>query len=294
MSCVPDMPSEAAISPHVRPRARRVLFATPRRGQNAPRRPARVRGLGPVLRAAPPVAGRAAPLAMPTTSPAVVPPEDRTDPDGEKRLVDAALAGDEAALHRLATLLAPVIQQRVAYALLRRRTLYRGDARARLEDLVQDTFVELFREGGRVLRLWDRARGRSLTSFVGLVAEQQVYAFLRNRKASAKLEDLEAGDDDDVGARVDGYAWSPESQAATREQLRVLFDHLRAELSPVGRVLFERLLVNEEVIASVAADMNMSISAVQAWSSRLRRRAAALAEEILGDGPPAGAKAASR
>ncbi len=58
-------------------------------------------------------------------------------------------------------------------------------------------------------------------------------------------------------------------------------------------MLFERLLVNEEPIAQVAADLKMSVAAVQAWSSRLKRRAAALAEELLGDGPAARAKAAT-
>lgn len=213
----------------------------------------------------------------------------RSDPARDRRLVDAALAGQEQALHELAKLLAPVIQTRTGYALLRRRGHYQGDARARLEDLVQDTFVELFRDGGRVLRAWDERRGMSLASFAGLVAEQRVYAFLRNRKASARLEELDGGEDDGngVGSQPDDRAWDPESRAASREQLRLLLDHLRAELSPAGRVLFERLLVNEEAIAQVASEMGMSVSAVQAWSSRLKRRAAALLDELSNEAAPA-------
>lgn len=282
MICATFSIPDAASLPGTRP-----LFPGLRHGHNAPGRATRGLGGGP--------SSCAALFAMPTPpSPkAVLPANDRDGPEGDRRLVDAALAGDAGALQRLANLLTPVIQVRVGYALLRRRALYRGDPRARLEDLVQDTFVELFREGGRVLRAWDGSRGMSLTSFVGLVAEQRAYAFLRNRKASAKLEDLESGEDDEVGARIDARSWDPESRAATREQLRMLLDHLRAELSPAGRVLFERLLVNEEPIAKVADELKMSVSAVQAWSSRLRRRAAALAEELQNDGPQVRAQAAT-
>lgn len=191
-----------------------------------------------------------------------------------------ALGGSDAALDRLAALLLPAIQARVAHVLLRRRGLFSGDARARLEDLVQDTFVELFRDGGRVLCAWDPARGLALTSFAGLVAEQRVYAFLRNRKASARLEDLDDGDSD-LSAHAGPAAIDPEARAASREHVEKVVDLLRAELSPIGRVMFDRLVLGDEAIAEVAADTGMTISAVQAWSSRLRRRLSALSEELF-------------
>ena len=211
----------------------------------------------------------------------------------EAALVKAALSREQGALDRLGALLLPAIQGRVARVLFRRRALYSGDARARLEDLVQDTFVELFRDGGRVLRAWDAARGLDLTGFAGLVAEQRVYAFLRSRKASARLEDLDDGGADTgagLGAHPAPEAWSPEARAASREHVEKVLDHLRAELSPMGRVMFERLLVQDEEIARVAADLGMTVPAVQAWSSRLRRRIAALSEELV-RGAGSGSKA---
>lgn len=211
----------------------------------------------------------------PEPAPCGRPPEPAA---ADRALVQEALAGDEGALHQLATALTPTIQARVARVLLRRRGCYHGDARARLEDLVQDTFVELFRDAGRVLRAWDPARGLSLTAFVGMVAEQRVLAFVRTRKTSAMLE--APVDDDTLERRPAADAWNPEARAATREQLLKLLDHARAELSPQGRVLFERLIVDSEAIATVASEMSMSTAAVQAWSSRLKRRIAALAEEL--------------
>src|SRR5689334_24844964 len=89
--------------------------------------------------------------------------------------IEAALSGDEGALRGLLRELTPVIQARVARALLRRRGLARGeDPRQRLADIAQDVYLELFRDRAKLLRSWDPARGLSLTNFVGLVAEQRV------------------------------------------------------------------------------------------------------------------------
>ena len=72
----------------------------------------------------------------------------------------------------------------------------------------------------------------------------------------------------------------PEGRLLSREDLARLVDRLRGELSPLGLQLFHDLVVHEEPIASVAARTGMSVAAVQAWSSRLKRRIAALAAEL--------------
>src|SRR5215471_16061481 len=92
--------------------------------------------------------------------------------DGE--LVKAALAGDRRATEDLVGRLARVIQVRVGVALLRRRHAARGRTLAQeVEDLMQEVFAALFEQDGRVLRRWDPARGLSLKSYVGLVAERE-------------------------------------------------------------------------------------------------------------------------
>ncbi|WP_437914926.1 hypothetical protein WME73_05025 [Sorangium sp. So ce302] len=65
---------------------------------------------------------------------------------------------------------------------------------------------------------------------------------------------------------------------------------------PLGLSLLEALLIEEEPIASVCARTGMSACAVQAWSSRLRRRFAALAAgggEHARSGPGGRSRAAS-
>jgi len=198
--------------------------------------------------------------------------------------VAAALSGDERALRRLVDDCAPTIQARVARGLLRRRALSRGeDVRQRLSDLAQDVYVELFREGGKVLRAWDPARGLGLHGFVGLVAEQRVAAVLRSRRRSPWAEEL-MGDDDEAAESSIRAEPGPEERLLSRDALERLVDLIRAELSPLGLEMFRCLLVEEESIASVSSRTGMTTSAVQAWSSRLRRLVQKLGAEIEGDG----------
>lgn len=194
--------------------------------------------------------------------------------------VDSALAGDTKALRGLVLALRPVVQARVARTLLRR--CFRGpDPRSMLEDFVQDTFVALLQDRGRLLRAWMPERGLSLESFVGLVAEQRVLATLRSRKKSPWTEEL-AMDDGDLDMRTADLP-DPEATLLSREALRDLLDDVRARLTPMGHELFVALIVKEEPVSSVCARTSLSTAAVHAWSSRLRKMVNALARERLGE-----------
>ena len=98
----------------------------------------------------------------------------------------SALAGDEPALNRLVHALTPVIQSRVACAVLRWRTGTAAgrDIRPEVEDLTRDVFLFLFADNGKVLRSWQPELGMSLLDFVGFVAKRQTLSILRSRKRS--------------------------------------------------------------------------------------------------------------
>ncbi len=191
--------------------------------------------------------------------------------------LDRALAGDRAAQCDLVDLFTPVIQKRVARALLSRRhgASSGRDVRQEVEDLSQEVFVTLFTDDGRVLRTWSPERGLSLPNFVGLVAERRAKGLLRNGKRSpwrddpTLIEDLDQADDEG----------GPENAAASREMLRQLLDRLKEELSPLGRRLFDLLFLRELSPDEVARQAAMSLAAVYAWQSRLRR----LARRLLAD-----------
>lgn len=205
------------------------------------------------------------------------------DHEDSADLVHRALAGDPTALTRLVAGLTPVVQARVARTLLARRSRLGGgrDVRQEVEDLAQEVFLSLFSRDGRVLRAWDSERGLSLENFVGLVAERQVVSFLRSGKRNPWKEDPTAAEELEAAAPDQ----SPEQVTASREQLGLLLDRLREEVSPLGWRLFDLLFVRELSLPEVRAESGLSDDAVYAWRSRLRRLARRMLHEMSGNEP---------
>ncbi len=192
-------------------------------------------------------------------------------------LIAQALAGDQPALRDLVDLLTPVIQARVARALLASRAPSDGHpVRPQVEDLTQDVFLLLFADGGRVLRTWRPEEGLSLENFVGLVARRRALSWLRSGRRSSWREDptLDGPEPPEPAAAED-----LEEAAASREATRLLLRRLQEELSPLGWRLFELLLVQERSVEEVERRTGMSRDALYAWRSRLRR----LARRLLGE-----------
>ena len=206
------------------------------------------------------------------------------DREDSADLVQRALAGDQTAQTQLVAELTPVVQARVAHTLLAHRSrLGSGrDVRQEVEDRSQDVFLSLFTRDGHILRSWQAERGLSLENFVGLVAERQVVSFLRSGKRNPWKEDPSPAEDLDTTAP--GH--SPEEVAASREQLSLLLERLREELSPLGHQIFVLLFVREMSVPETMAASGLSADAVYAWRSRLRRVAQQLLAELSGKPSP--------
>ena len=86
--------------------------------------------------------------------------------------MEEALSGGTAPRRRLAERLLDAIQREVAIALHRLAAQRGRDPRQEVQDLVQEVLVSLFEHDARELRRWDPTRGRSLESFVRLVARR--------------------------------------------------------------------------------------------------------------------------
>src|SRR6476661_5300861 len=201
-------------------------------------------------------------------------------------LVGRALAGDPTALSRLVALLTPVVQARVTRTLWAHRSRLASGrvVRQEVEDLSQDVFLELFARDSHVLRDWQAERGLSLENFVGLVAERQVLSFLRSGRRNPRKEDPSIPLEE---LKTEVPAPGPEKVAASREQLALLLDRLREELSPLGWWLFELLFIQELSVKEVRAVSGLSSAAVYAWRSRLRSLARKLQAEMSENtGPP--------
>lgn len=184
--------------------------------------------------------------------------------------VACAVSGDRAMARCLLAALLPVIRVRVIRVLWRYRSLARRrDLAQEADDLAQDVLVHLFENGGRVLRAWDPERGLELVDFVGFIADRTAAGVLKSGKRTPWHDDPVAPED--LAAESTGAA-SPADLMLSRELGDRVYLALRAELTPLGATLFQRLFVDESDVESVCVALNMSRDAVYAWRSRLSKR----------------------
>jgi RNA polymerase sigma-70 factor (ECF subfamily) len=192
-------------------------------------------------------------------------------------LVQAALAGDRAALQQFVGALTPVIQVRVAQVLLRNPQAARRGIEHEVADLTQEVFLALFADDGRALKAWDAARGLSFVNFVGLLATRLAITIVRSGRRNPFAHAPTAADELEASAEP---APGPEPRAASREALGAILRRLEQSLSPRGYELFCRLFVEQESVESVCASTGLSADAVYAWRSRLGKLVRSIAAEL--------------
>ncbi len=201
-------------------------------------------------------------------------------PSDDLARVGRALGGDAASVRALVTAFTPVIQARAARALVRRGGGRGRDPRQELGDLVQEVFLVLFRDKGRVLRRWVPERGLSLLNFVGLVAEREVRQIAASgRRSPWALDPAEESEIERQARPVDG----PEAALATRNLFDQMVERLEVELDVKAFELFRLLVVEELPTSEVCAMTGLSTDAVYTWRSRLLRRARVLLTELAPD-----------
>lgn len=187
--------------------------------------------------------------------------------------VHAALSGDREALAGLVRTLLPVIKVEVGVALVRRALPQRRDARQDVDDFSHEVLLHLLADGGKLLRQWDPERGRSLASFVRLIARQRVSRILLGHRGNPWSE--EPTDEQTIEPLT--TATDEGRLLESREELRGLLERLRAHLNERGLALFHGIYVEQRPIAEVAAEMGMTREAVDAWNTRTRNLARRLA-----------------
>ncbi|MCB9754872.1 MAG: sigma-70 family RNA polymerase sigma factor [Myxococcales bacterium] len=191
--------------------------------------------------------------------------------------ITSALEGDRDALRRLVEGLVPVIRVEAGVALARRARAHRRDPRQEVDDFTQEVLVRLLADDGKLLRIWDPARGRSLASFVRLITRQRVSRALQRFKGNPwGVDPTEPGDFEFIGEAARGRAGA---RVESRIELRALLERLRAHLNERGLLLFQLIYVEQRPISEVCDELGMTRGAVDAWNSRTRRLARRLAQE---------------
>lgn len=183
--------------------------------------------------------------------------------------IEHALAGDARAASELVDILAPWIQREVIKVLCASAGRVGRGLRQDVEDLVQDTLLFLFSEGGKVLRAWDPERG-SFGGFVRVVARHQAHATLRSRRRSP----YELNPEDPVAPQSSAQsvdARDPERVAHTRRSLERLTEQLTARLSPLGFEMFRLLFVLDMPASAITEATGQSLEAVYQWRTRIKK-----------------------
>lgn len=192
----------------------------------------------------------------------------------DQALVKRALDREQAAVRELVNLLTPVVQVRVARALVRSERRRGRDPRQEVADLTQDVLASLFADGARALRAWEPTKGLSLKGFAGILAERRCASILRTARRNPWTEDPTL----DAGVELPD---SPlEDRVESRQTLSRLLQKMNEVLSPLGCSLFRQLLVEQRPAAEVSQRTQMSLEAIYAWRSRLAKLLKSLRAEI--------------
>ncbi len=184
----------------------------------------------------------------------------------DKALVENGLDGDRTAHKQLMSRLLRVVRAE-ARATLRRAG--QPGHRAQLDDFVQESLCRLFRDDARSLRGWNPSLGLQLESFVRLIVRRSLRDQLARKCGVNPVEPewFEHVGEDRLGAA-----------AETRNELDLVLAAL--DLSGRDRELFERLVLEGQSTAEVAAALQMTGDAVKKWRSRLYGRAREIRDRL--------------
>jgi RNA polymerase sigma-70 factor (ECF subfamily) len=170
----------------------------------------------------------------------------------------------EDAVGSLIEALTPTVRARVARVLAREGTFLASER----EDLAQDILLRIF-VTERVIEKWDPSRGRSLKSFVGLVAERMAARAARRIARSAAFHSGEREPPEEEAAHSE---LDLEARMIAREKLAFVFEEFQSQLSKRAFDIFRSLFLEQDSIVNISENLGLSPEAVYAWRSRLLKR----------------------
>jgi RNA polymerase sigma factor (sigma-70 family) len=198
--------------------------------------------------------------------------------DDPLALVRRALGGDGVSLRALVRRLIPVIKARTDVFLAARPGRRIGPHGA--DDLVQDVWLALIKDGGRLLLAWEPDRGMSLEGYVGMVAKRELWGRVRQETAGKRGSGLRAVDIADVDPPG---AHDVEAETIGRDLARNLADHLERQLPERGRLVMRYLYTDQCSPAEVADLLGVNLQVVYNWQHKIRQ----VAHAFLSSAEPA-------
>lgn len=186
-----------------------------------------------------------------------------------EEVLPGAIAGDPGAVRDLIHALGPVIRARV------RRGLVRSPAAVTclsqdVEEVVQQTMLELFARDAQLLRRYDAERGMSLVNYVGQVANREAGRHVRARSARKRRGEELVGEDDRTFETAAAPGSSAEDELLAQERHAAILDRVREALSAESYLVFEMLYVHLLSAPEVAELLGCEVGAVYTRRSRIR------------------------
>lgn len=199
--------------------------------------------------------------------------------------IDLAFRGSQAVRRKLATELWTIVEGAVKRTLRPIARALRRDIGQEVEDFVQETWLLLLKDDGRILRMWDPGRGRTLSSWVHLVAHRHILRKLRGRRSNPW------GDPGLVDLIDDGLP--PQAGLAPDLDrtlyLLTLLDALRKVIGEARWALFREIFIDQRAPAEIAADAQLDVSKIYDISSYFRRQVRSIAMTLDRPQSPMGA-----
>lgn len=200
-------------------------------------------------------------------------------PDLPSHVVERALDGDRVALRQFYGAYDPTVRWAVAMRVRRWPGLV-----TRFEDLVQEVWLELLRNGGKRLRYYKGDRGLSFRSFVGFIAAR--YCWRRARVVLAR-DERDARVAEDLGSeQAEREALDLMQRLIEADLFEQLTARVHAELDEVERRIFHDNLVEGETLRAIATHLGLKEATVQQRKRRLYDKLRALVDELLGEPIP--------
>ena len=78
----------------------------------------------------------------------------------------------------------------------------------------------------------------------------------------------------------------PEALVVSKQIMLRVLDAVESELSPLGKELLQRLIIDEQPIPDICEELGMKRNAIYMWRSRLTKRIRQLGAELMSDRTP--------
>lgn len=197
-------------------------------------------------------------------------------PDLPPDVIARALDGDRMALRQFYDAYDPTVRWAVAMRVRRWPELV-----TRFEDLVQEVWLELLRNGGKRLRYYTGDRGTSFRNFVGFISAR--YGWRRAKVVLAR-DERDALVVEGMGAEAEELDTLDLVQRLIETDLfEQLSARVDAGLDEVERRIFHDHFVNGETLRAITKRLGLKDSTVQQRKRRMFDKLRALAGELLGE-----------